>query len=286
MKAPNHILVALDLYDNYEPLLQRAISLAKQFNTALHIVHVIPHILSTIPYAYDFQSDIENEAKTKLDKIKLDIQAVSIVTHLLHGTPKNEIVKLADSLHIDLLIIGSHGQHGIDLLLGSTANGILHLANCNVLTIHIDINGIPTTTGQYKRILLASDLHEDARIVADAANTLRQQFNAELHAINVIPDSTIISTMYTAQVEMDLKAEAKPRIQKLMSELGTPINHAEVIIGHPKTEILAYAKHIQAEMLVIGSHGRKGLAAILLGSTANAILHGATTDIFVVRIDQ
>lgn len=283
MKAPDSILLALDLYDNYQPLLERAVQIAKRHNAQLHIVHVIPHVLTSIPYAYDFQADMESEANRKLAEI-IAGGALKPHVHLLNGTPKNQVVNLAEKLKVDLLIIGSHGKHGVDLLLGSTANGILHLAQCDVFIIHINADGQPTTSGQYKRVVIATDLHSDSREVVDAAKALAQQYNAELYVINVVPDTAIVSSMYMPQLEIDLIAETEPVMNKLKQEHNIPDKNAEIRAGHPKAEILAFAKQLGAELIVIGSHGRKGLKSILLGSTANAVLHGATADVFVARI--
>jgi universal stress protein A len=53
------------------------------------------------------------------------------------GSPKLEIVRVAEENNVDLIIVGSHGKHGIALLLGSTANGVLHHAKCDVLAVRI-----------------------------------------------------------------------------------------------------------------------------------------------------
>jgi universal stress protein A len=56
---------------------------------------------------------------------------------MIWGTPKQEIVRLAEQEGIDLIVVGSHGRHGLSLLLGSTANSILHYAGCDVMTIRL-----------------------------------------------------------------------------------------------------------------------------------------------------
>ncbi|MEW8014407.1 MAG: universal stress protein, partial [Candidatus Sedimenticola endophacoides] len=53
------------------------------------------------------------------------------------GVPKREIVRVAQEHGADLIVLGSHGRHGLQLLLGSTASGVLHLAGCDVLAVRI-----------------------------------------------------------------------------------------------------------------------------------------------------
>jgi universal stress protein A len=56
---------------------------------------------------------------------------------LIWGVPKNEIVELANQQKVDLIVVGSHGRHGLGLLLGSTANNILHHAKCDVMAVRL-----------------------------------------------------------------------------------------------------------------------------------------------------
>ncbi len=53
------------------------------------------------------------------------------------GPPKSKILEIAENIAADLIICGSHGRHGLSLLLGSTANAILHGAKCDVLTVRL-----------------------------------------------------------------------------------------------------------------------------------------------------
>ena len=53
------------------------------------------------------------------------------------GAPKHEIVRVAKEQGVDLVVVGSYGRHGLQLLLGSTANGVLHLAACDVLAVRV-----------------------------------------------------------------------------------------------------------------------------------------------------
>jgi universal stress protein A len=57
--------------------------------------------------------------------------------HIILGAPGSEIRELAKATKADLIVIGSHGRHGFSLLLGSTANAVLHDAGCNVLAVRL-----------------------------------------------------------------------------------------------------------------------------------------------------
>jgi universal stress protein A len=57
--------------------------------------------------------------------------------HLIFGRPESEIQRTADEFGADVIVVGSHGRHGLALLLGSTANGVLHGATCDVLAVRV-----------------------------------------------------------------------------------------------------------------------------------------------------
>ncbi len=57
--------------------------------------------------------------------------------HLIFGRPESEIHRIAEEQGADLIVVGSHGRHGLALLLGSTANGVLHGASCDVLAVRV-----------------------------------------------------------------------------------------------------------------------------------------------------
>lgn len=139
----------------------------------------------------------------------------------------------------------------------------------------------------YRRILLAVDLTEESNSVAARARAIAQCFNAELHVIHVIEP---LSLAYGGDIPMDLSsvqeqihAQAKSHLAEFGASLGVPTERQYLIFGRPESEIHRIASEREADLIVVGSHGRHGLA-LLLGSTANAVLHGATTDVLAVRV--
>jgi universal stress protein A len=136
------VLVAVDLSEEAGQVAEKASRVAAQHGAQLHIVHVI----EPLSFAYggdipiDFssiQEEIQQQAETQLHALckKLNLPAEQL--HIAFGRPENEIHALADKLHTDLIIVGSHGRHGLALLLGSTANGVLHGAKCDVLAMRV-----------------------------------------------------------------------------------------------------------------------------------------------------
>ena len=141
--------------------------------------------------------------------------------------------------------------------------------------------------GGYSRILLAVDLTEDCKRVAERALELAEQSGAELHVVHVIEP---LSLAYGGEIPMDLSSvqdqihdQAKSHLAAFSSEIGIQEHSRHLVFGRPESEIHRLANEQNADVIVVGSHGRHGIA-LLLGSTANGVLHGATCDVLAVRV--
>ena len=141
--------------------------------------------------------------------------------------------------------------------------------------------------GEYKHILVGVDLTVESRDVSRRACALKTAFNAKLSCVHVIEP---LSLAYGGDIPMDLSTiqeqiqdTAKNHLAEFASSLDIEDEDRHLIFGRPETEIHTLAKEIDADLIVVGSHGRHGLA-LLLGSTANGVLHGATCDVLAVRV--
>ena len=137
----NTILVAVDLSSEAELVAQKAAFLAHGTAAKLHVAHVV----EPVNFAYggdvpiDFsaiQDEIQKQAETRLGQIVGKL-SVPCDTHLVAGRAEVEIHALAEKIGADLIVLGSHGRHGLALLLGSTANSVLHGAKCDVLAVRV-----------------------------------------------------------------------------------------------------------------------------------------------------
>ena len=139
----------------------------------------------------------------------------------------------------------------------------------------------------YQRILVGVDLTTESYPIAERAQTIARLFGAGLHIVHVIEP---LSLAYGGDVPMDLSTvqdqiheQAKSHLKDFANRLGIPEQQQHLIFGRPESEIQRAAAMQKADLIVVGSHGRHGLA-LLLGSTANGVLHGATCDVLAVRV--
>lgn len=145
MSSYQTILLATDFSNEGDRVAQKAFALANANadNTALHIIHVI----EPLNFAYggdipmDFssiQNDIQSQAKNQMAEFAVKYAVPRENQHIIIGRAENEIHSLVEQLNADLVVVGSHGRRGIALLLGSTANGVLHGATCDVLAVRVN----------------------------------------------------------------------------------------------------------------------------------------------------
>jgi universal stress protein A len=137
-----NILFATDLHpDSHELILERALDFVKQYQAKLSIIHVVEHmtygLAQAYPAAISLEEEIRQEAQKELDQLiqKYKLQDVDIMIE--SGSPKILIIEMAKTKNVDLIVVGSHGRHGLELLLGSTANAVLHHAPCDVLAVRL-----------------------------------------------------------------------------------------------------------------------------------------------------
>jgi universal stress protein A len=139
----NTILVAIDLSNESAKVIERAIELADGHSSRISIAHVVEPVAAAYPidaYAINM-TRLQEEAMTiaaqRLQSIAGKYGISSDRQLVLAGAAATEIRSKAEELNADLIVIGSHGTSGWKLLLGSTANKVLHGASCDIMTVRV-----------------------------------------------------------------------------------------------------------------------------------------------------
>lgn len=134
------ILVATDLLEQNNALIAKAALFAKEHNAEMYLVTVVEP-LPSYGYSYvgfaDLESKLIEEAKEGMKAISARIGVTAANQIVEVGQTKAEIVRVASERKVDLIMIGSHGHHGLSHLIGSTANAVLHHAECDVLVVRL-----------------------------------------------------------------------------------------------------------------------------------------------------
>jgi len=142
MNDYQHILLAVDFSAHGDYGASRARRLDEICDARLSIIHVADNISmpdtaygTVIPLNEDSSYELLEAKKTRLMQLGEQLGIDSSGRWLAWGMPEQEIVRIAGEEQVDLIVVGSHGRHGLALLLGSTANSVLHHAKCDVLAI-------------------------------------------------------------------------------------------------------------------------------------------------------
>lgn len=134
------VLIAIDAFADYHNILARGLNMAAAIDQ-VSLIHVTLPEIYFAPYGEsvttEWLSTAREKAFRKLNEIAAAHNIAAEHAYLVGGTPAEEIQELADALDVDLIVMGTHGQRGVRLLLGSTANAVLHGINRDVLIVRV-----------------------------------------------------------------------------------------------------------------------------------------------------
>ena len=139
MQVCERVLAAVDVSAESTQVVETAAAIAAAFDAELHIVHVVEP--SSLSYGTVMQADLHSHemgrmwdhARAHVAELGNRLEVPSERQHVVTGRAISEIHRMAEAHQTDLIVVGSHGRHGLGLLLGSTANGVLHgaIATCS-----------------------------------------------------------------------------------------------------------------------------------------------------------
>ena len=144
---------------------------------------------------------------------------------------------------------------------------------------------------QIKTILFPTDFSQGARAAMDHAVTLAKDYQAKLLLLYVIQDISIAewyipSALSVTDLVEDMQKSAWKEMDKWGAEISARVKDVEKLVlrGVPFVEIIRTAKEKNADMIVIGTHGRTGIDHMLFGSTAEKVVRKASCPVLTVRI--
>ena len=198
------------------------------------------------------------------------------------GHPVQVILETAQSAKSQLIVLGARGLGQVkELVLGSTSHGVLLHAPCSTLIIKEPLPRL-------KKILLPIEGQDDINAALQflALQPFREAVAIDVFAVWPQPQlAWPVSLGQSKLLEMHAIEEAHDRM-KLVTDKLTRMNYpaeAKVGMGDPAFAILEQAQASQADLIVMGTHGRGGLSRFLMGSVSHSVLHQANSPVLIVR---
>src|SRR3954468_2328659 len=290
-----NILVPIDFSERSFEALSYAQGIAKSFGADLHLAHVyepdfplttvmaMPLALPPVHVAEGVRRHLKDVAK----KFGIDLKPANI--HAFEGRPFAEICRMARQEGIDLIVLATRGNSGLKhLLLGSTAERVVRYSPCPVLVVHPRVKNEERHV-RFERILVPIDFSECSLKGLDYARGLARHSGAKLVLLNSVAFQYYITSDEYARYHLPLLMQhAEKASRRQMRELiqdtdwkGIEVK-ASLQIGHAGQQICVRAAENDADLIVTSTHGTTGFKHILVGSTAEYVVHHATCPVLVV----
>lgn len=261
--------------------------------TNIEVVSVVePSYVWNVPSLVDgLRQSAEEQVQAAANRLRSS--GLEATTRVLFGDPKAAIVDHAVEAGADLIVLGSHDATGWkQLLLGSVSNAVVRFAPCSVEIVRGD--GRDLKRGL--RVLLATDGSENSEVAARSIATRPWPPGTEVHIFSVVElHVPLFSAPYPPYLSPhameNLRAEAMRRAEQalagaeqIVTDGGLPESSTVAVpLATAQELILKEAADWSADLIVLGSHGRRGLNRFLLGSVSEAVASHAPCSVEVIR---
>jgi nucleotide-binding universal stress UspA family protein len=293
------ILVATDLSAPADEAIRQGHEMAAKLGAELVICHVIPTQHRANPL---FPQRNEGDATAV---VALEQRVAELVTSRVSeitgrspdgfrvtidlGKPEAGILNAAMNRNVDLVVLGNRGDTGVArILLGGVSERVVQYAHCSVLVVR--------PAPKRGTVLAATDLSDASFPALTAGATQARQRGAKLvvmHNLDLWPPPVSSAGLALASaglptspaIVQEQSALAMRQLREVLARLGIEAT-CKVTHGPPDAEIIKLAEDLEPELLVIGTHGRTGLARLALGSIAERVVATASCSVLVVRMGE
>lgn len=291
------ILLCTDFSDTSEHAARTAHAIAARDHAVLAVCHVLPPPIPTgaqIPawLGGHLPDDvaIHKAATEALQKRAEELSTggvQNVSAFIEEGEPYAAIVKRAEAFAADLIVVGSHGRTGLSrMLLGSVAERIVRHAPCAVLVARTGHDDGPVVT--------ATDFSDAAKPGLRAAAVEAARTGSPLVGLHVFdlawpgatPYAVDASGLSAVLSDTEALRTANEALSKALEEAARGVIvqwKGETLVGDPSALIVRRAEEMGARLVVISTHGRTGLARVLLGSVAERVVRLSHASVLAVR---
>ena len=297
-----HILCPVDFSEFSRHAFDRAVAIARSYSADVTVLHVLPvaSAVPALPYGpegpgpFGFEAVDRDRALAELSRFLAAEQAIGVPLHYVtieSPSVQKEILLQLSRVSVDLVVMGTHGRSGFNrLFLGSVAEKTLRTSPVPVLVVPPRLpDVVPAGRDPFRSIVCAVDFSEDsARARGDAAS-LGQHAGGRLtllHSVEPIPvayDPMGGVSFDIVGYQQALENSARAQLQKFVQPTAVGSDTETLVTtGKAYREILRVATERQADLIVLGVHGRNAFDRLVFGSTTEHVVRRATCPVLAV----
>jgi nucleotide-binding universal stress UspA family protein len=269
------ILVPTDFSETANLALEHAIYMAKLYkayivlthNTGSNIEEVTPesHYASSISNLKQHEKEIYAAADAHLHKLAKKIQVenhIEVAAITTSGWIDSQILKTANSVNSDIIVMGTHGARGMrELLIGSTAFRVVNDARCPVLTVRNH-----TQAPGFKNILLPFSDQPHSREKVNYALKFAEMYGSTIHVLGVDMEE---SPAHLHKIELEAK-----QIKQIIEKHGVPCSIQVQSSGYVGDNILEYAEKVHADLIIVMSNvDKNSISEYLMGPFSQQVVN-------------
>jgi nucleotide-binding universal stress UspA family protein len=293
------LLVAIDYSQPSQQVLDEVARRAWPATTTACVLHVVDE--SQLPTSRALVEAMKQSAEILVRSAseKLCKAGVQATGKVLEGHSRVAIAEYAKEWGADLILVGARGAGGLArFLLGSVAQTTLRRSPCSVEIVRRTARD-SAAASRAMRILVAIDGSECSMVAVRSVAQRSWPAGSQIRLISVVPllvplaETIPLAPVYypspevtdTLQKEARGQAEeAVARARQILTEAGVkPIEIEPLPVGDPKQVILDQAENWGADLIVVGSHGHRGVDRLMLGSVSEAVAMHAHCSVEVIR---
>jgi nucleotide-binding universal stress UspA family protein len=274
----NRILVPCDFSAQAMSAVKMAAEVANQSGSTLYILNVVEvpvmhdsMLMPTLSFEEETMNELRDNAFRQFEKIKSTLASLPVITEVLYGSPAVIISEYIKEQGIELIVMGTKGASGLkEFLIGSTAEKIVRNATCPVITVRKEVS-----PKSIKSIVVPNSLESGQEVLIAKLKQLQQMLKATLHIVwintpaNFTPDNITLVKLKDFAMRYAL-TDYTLNIYNDVEE---------------KSGVIAFARQKEADMIAMGTHGRKGISHLLIGSIAEDVVNHVEIPIWTTHMD-
>ena len=263
--------------------------------TVLSVAEFPPGLNPDYLVNQQYLADLLKHASAQLVDLKgrAEGRGIAVTTRVATGIPSEEVISAAREEDSDLIVVGTRGKTGLaHILLGSTAERVIRGAPCPVLSVRTDSADLEdervlARPVRLERILVPVDFSDCSLDALEYAVVVAQQAKASIMLLHVLEPVSYGLDFTLSHVRT--REHVRESWTKRLKELTSSHQHSHVAMefqlrgGLPADSILDSAQTLPCDLIVMGTHGRRGISHALSGSVAEAVLRKSHCPVIAVR---